>query len=100
VGVQNTADGVWERKVGLNFLSSLAHFGTHSHALVLVHFPICLLVNALFELKDAAAAWASLPAMAAAWLLSNLAAVPFHRWIQAPVGRLRPAELLLRALRA
>jgi len=78
----------------------LAHFGTHSYALFLVHFPICLLVNALFEHKDPEHALAGLAAMAAAWLLSNLAAVPFHRWIEAPVGRLRPAELLPRALRA
>ena len=78
----------------------LAHFGTHSYALFLVHFPICLLVNALFEHKDAAPAWIAVLAMVAAWLLSNLAAVPFHRWIEAPVGRLRPAALLPRALQA
>ena len=80
--------------------AALVHFGTHSYALFLVHFPICLLVNALFEHKDPEHALAGLAAMAAAWLLSNLAAVPFHRWIEAPVGRLRPAELLPRALRA
>ena len=78
----------------------LAHFGTHSYALFLVHFPICLLVNALFEHKDAEHALSGLGAMAVAWLLSNLAAVPFHRWIEAPAGRLRPGALLPHALRA
>jgi hypothetical protein len=27
--------------------------------------------------------------MLAAWGLSNLAALPFYRWIEAPAGRLR-----------
>lgn len=77
----------------------LAHLGTHSYALFLVHFPICLLVNGLFEYRDAEHAGQALLAALAAWGLSNLAALPFYRWIEAPSGRLRLAPLLGRFLR-
>jgi len=76
----------------------LAHLGTHSYALFLVHFPICLLVNGLFEQKDPTQQGAALMAITSAWLLSNAAAVPFHRWVERPAGRLRwPRWALQRA---
>lgn len=78
--------------------SLLAHLGTHSYALFLVHFPICLLVNGLFEHRDAEHAWPALLAALAALALSNMAAVPFYRWIEAPSARLRLAPLLTRLL--
>ncbi|MFY8119265.1 MAG: acyltransferase family protein [Roseateles sp.] len=68
---------------------AVAHLGTHSYALFLVHFPICLLLNALFEHRDPEHPWVAVAAMLAAWGLSNLAALPFYRWIEAPAGRLR-----------
>lgn len=74
----------------------VAQAGTHSYALFLVHFPICLLINALFERKDVDSVPLAVAAMALAWALSNLAALPFYRWIEAPAGRLR---LTLPALR-
>lgn len=74
----------------------LAHLGTHSYALFLVHFPICLLINALFERHDLGDGWPGLMAMLAAWGLSNLAAVSFYRWIEQPAGRLRLGALLAR----
>jgi len=67
----------------------VGHLGTHSYALFLIHFPVCLLVNALFEHRDIEHAPAALLALLGAWLLSNLAALPFYRWIEAPAGRLR-----------
>lgn len=76
----------------------IAHLGTHSYALFLVHFPICLLVNGLFEYRDAEHAWSALGAALAALALSNLAALPFYRWIEAPSARLRVAPLLARLL--
>lgn len=54
-----------------------------------MHFPICLLVNGLFEQKDPTQQGAALMAIVSAWLLSNAAAVPFHRWVERPAGRLR-----------
>lgn len=78
----------------------VAHLGTHSYSLFLVHFPICLLVNALFEHQGYAGGATGLLVMLLAWGLSNLAALPFHRWIEAPAGRLRLSALLPRLLRA
>ena len=78
----------------------IAHLGTHSYALFLVHFPICLLVNALFEHQGLSGGWTGLLTMAAALLISNLAALPFRRWIEAPAGRVRLGALLPRMLRA
>ena len=67
----------------------LGELGTHSYSLFLVHYPVCLLVNALFVQQGLAGANAGLAMMALAWGLANLAALPFHRWIEAPAGRLR-----------
>jgi peptidoglycan/LPS O-acetylase OafA/YrhL len=78
--------------------SLLAHLGTHSYSLFLVHFPICLLVNGLFEYRDAERAWSAVLAALAALALSNLAALPFYRWIEAPSARLRLGPLLARLL--
>lgn len=74
-------------------------FARHAYALFLVHFPVCLLVNAAYEhraespspMLDALAPLALL----AAWALSNAAALPFHRWIEAPLARWRPAAVAL-----
>lgn len=67
----------------------LAQLGRHSYALFLVHFPICLLVNALFEQQGLGSAALGAVFMLVAWALANMAALPFHRWIEAPAGRLR-----------
>ncbi|WP_423596190.1 acyltransferase family protein [Roseateles sp. MS654] len=82
---------VWFQRHGQAPVQSLAR---HAYALFLIHFPVCLLVNALYEhqtdradpMLDALAPLALL----VAWALSNLAAVPFHRWIEAPLLRWRP----------
>nr|WP_316642525.1 acyltransferase family protein [uncultured Roseateles sp.] len=66
-----------------------AQAGTHAYSLFLVHFPVCLLVNALFERADHEQPLSGLLAMAAAWALSNMAALLFYRWIEAPAGRVR-----------
>lgn len=66
-----------------------AQAGTHAYALFLVHFPVCLLVNALFERADNEQPLSGLLALLAAWGLSNMAALPFYRWIEAPAARVR-----------
>lgn len=69
-----------------------AQAGTHAYALFLVHFPVCLLVNALFERANPGqplAGLLALVALLAAWALSNMAALPFYRWIEAPAARIR-----------
>ncbi|MBV8603310.1 MAG: acyltransferase [Pelomonas sp.] len=74
--------------------------GTHSYALFLVHYPVCLLVNALFEQQQMDGGAAGVAMMLLAWGLANLASVPFHRWIERPAGRLRFGALFAGAQRA
>lgn len=69
----------------------LALGGQSSYSLFLVHFPVCLLVNAAFEAlaPDAPRAGWILGALALAWLLSQGAGLAFYRWVEQPAGRLR-----------
>ncbi|UXH78707.1 acyltransferase family protein [Roseateles amylovorans] len=81
------------------FQARLQGLARHAYALFLVHFPVCLLVNALYEHRAESPApmldvLAPL-ALIAAWGLSNVAAVPFYRWIEAPLMRWRPAAAVL-----
>ena len=71
----------------------LAYLGTHSYSLFLVHFPVCLMVNAWFAQHAPMPAWASVATLLATWLLANMAAQPFYRWIEAPSARLRGRAL-------
>jgi peptidoglycan/LPS O-acetylase OafA/YrhL len=80
--------------------AAVAHLGTQTYSLFLVHFSICLLVNALFADYELSSGWAGLAALLVAWGLSNLAAMPFYRWVEAPAGRVRLGWLLPRPLRA
>jgi len=78
----------------------LGELGKHSYSLFLVHYPVCLLVNALFEQQAMTGASAGLAMMALAWGLANLASLPFHRFIEAPAGRLRLGQMLAGTQRA
>lgn len=66
----------------------VGHLGTHSYALFLVHFSVLLLVNALFEHQGPEHGLAAALALLVAWGLSNLAALLFYRWVEAPAARL------------
>ena len=69
----------------------LALGGQSSYSLFLVHFPVCLLVNAAFEALAPAeprSGWI-LAALALAWGLSQGAGLAFYRWVELPAGRLR-----------
>ncbi len=74
--------------------------GTHSYSLFLIHYPVCLLVNALFEQQGMSSPVAGLAMMALAWGLANLASLPFHRFIEAPASRLRLGQMLAGVQRA
>ncbi len=78
----------------------LARLGTQSYSLFLVHFPVCLLVNGLFAQQGMSGGEAGVAMTVVAWGLSNLAAMPFHRFIEAPAGRIRLSGLLPRVRRA
>jgi len=78
----------------------VAQLGTQSYALFLVHFPICLLVNAVFAHQNMAGGGQALLMLLAAWGLSNFAALPFYRWIELPSSRLQLGLSQARMLKA
>jgi peptidoglycan/LPS O-acetylase OafA/YrhL len=74
----------------------LVHYlGGTSYALFLVHFPVYLLVSAVFLHLGAGAAAPGLAALGlgVTWILSMLAAHVFHRWVELPIGRYRKRRL-------
>lgn len=78
-----------DRIEGLAALPATHKLGAISYSLFLVHFPVLLLANAAFVELDLAGPLAGAVGMAAAWGLSILAAIVFHRWIERPANRLR-----------
>lgn len=61
--------------------------GRISYAVFLVHFPVSLLVNALFTAYvPLEPAWQAL-GMLTAWSASVAAGAAFHRWVEVPLGR-------------
>ncbi|MNM50439.1 Acyltransferase family protein [compost metagenome] len=61
--------------------------GRISYAVFLVHFPVSLLVNALFTAyAPLEPAWQAL-GMLTAWSASLAAGAAFHRWVEVPLGR-------------
>ena len=79
----------------------LGHLGQISYSLFLVHFPVCLLVNALFVRFVPARPLFHLAGVLIAWLLSLAAGTLFYQWVEQQSGRLtvrarRNAEALAR----
>jgi peptidoglycan/LPS O-acetylase OafA/YrhL len=58
-----------------------------SYAVFLIHFPVCLLVNAAFTRFVPAVPEAQAAGMLIAWAASLAAGAVFHRWVEAPLGR-------------
>lgn len=64
-----------------------------SYSVFLIHFPVCLLVNASFtRFAPAEPLWQGL-GMLAAWGASLLAGDIFYRWVETPLADLRLAAL-------
>ena len=64
----------------------LAFFGQSSYALFLIHFPVCLIVNAAFQrFLPHTPGWNTL-GVVVAWLASNVAALLFYRFVEARIG--------------
>ncbi len=64
----------------------LALFGQTSYALFLIHFPVCLVVNAAFQrFLPHTPGWSTLGVLLA-WLASNLAALLFYRYVEVRIG--------------
>ncbi|MDN4056625.1 acyltransferase [Massilia sp. YIM B02769] len=73
------------RSVGTSFLRFA---GNVSYSVFLVHFPICLVMNAVFaRFINLQPAWQAL-GVAMAWATSMVVGVFFHRWVERPLGRL------------
>lgn len=63
-----------------------------SYAVFLIHFPVCLLVNAMFTRFVPAEPLLQGAGMLFAWAASLAAGSAFHRWVEVPLGRiLQPA---------
>jgi peptidoglycan/LPS O-acetylase OafA/YrhL len=58
-----------------------------SFSVFLVHFPVCLIVNAAFERFVLVLPYVQAVGMVAAWGVSLVAGAVFYRWVEAPLGR-------------
>jgi peptidoglycan/LPS O-acetylase OafA/YrhL len=61
----------------------IGYLGRTSYSLFLVHFPVCLLVNALFSRFAGNDPWLNLVGLVVAWLASMAAAALFYRFVEA-----------------
>jgi peptidoglycan/LPS O-acetylase OafA/YrhL len=59
-----------------------------SYSVFLIHFPVCLLVNAAFTRFVPADPVLQGVGMLTAWCASLAAGAAFHRWVEVPLGRL------------
>jgi peptidoglycan/LPS O-acetylase OafA/YrhL len=59
-----------------------------SFSVFLVHFPVCLVVNAAFTRFVLEQPHAQAFGMLVAWLSSLVAGAAFYRWVEAPLGRM------------
>jgi len=61
-------------------------FGRVSYAVFLVHFPVCLVVNAAFTRFAPALPEVQAVGVLLAWVASIVAGAAFHRWIEQPLA--------------
>jgi peptidoglycan/LPS O-acetylase OafA/YrhL len=60
-----------------------------SYALFLVHYPVCLAVNAAVSAAFPGQPWPALAGFVLAWAASNVVAVAVHRWVERPASAAR-----------
>jgi peptidoglycan/LPS O-acetylase OafA/YrhL len=83
--------------------SVVNNLGRISYSVFLIHFPVCLLVNAAFTRFVPAEPELQAFGMLVAWGASLAAGAVFHRWVEVPLGRMvqfAAAQFSLRPLRA
>ncbi|WP_225869842.1 acyltransferase [Glaciimonas sp. PCH181] len=73
----------WLRMGGMG-----SNVGKISYGVFLVHFPVCLIVNAIFTRFVPAQPLLQAFGMLLAWGSSMLAGAAFYRWVQLPLSRL------------
>lgn len=62
--------------------------GKNSYSIFLVHFPVCLVVNAAFtRFVPADVTWQAVGTLIA-WAASLAGGAAFFRWVEAPLGRM------------
>lgn len=78
----------------------LGYLGQISYSVFLVHFPLCLVINALFLDRDWDTPTGGVIGMALAWAASIAAGALFHRYVEsaAPGWRLAPLGRFVRAV--
>lgn len=79
--------------------SLIKGLGQVSYSVFLIHFPVCLIVNAAFtRFVPAEPLWQAL-GMLVAWGASLAAGVAFYRWVEIPLSRLSVPSVLIPALK-
>jgi peptidoglycan/LPS O-acetylase OafA/YrhL len=73
----------------LSSIRLLQRLGLVTYSLFLVHFPICLLVNAWWTYRLPPDPWMAILGMAIAWVLSMTGAVLFYHLVETRLARLR-----------
>lgn len=72
---------------GGGMLGVIHYAGKISFSVFLVHFPVCLVVNAAFARFVPEQAHAQAFGMLVAWMASLLAGAAFFRWVETPLGK-------------
>jgi len=75
------------RRIARTPVAWLAWLGKRSYAIFLIHFPVCLLFNAVLALAFPTQLWANALGMLAAFGVSVLAGVLLHRHVEMRVRR-------------
>ena len=69
-----------------NAWSAINKLGKISYAVFLIHFPVCLLVNAAFTRFVAPEPELQMLGMLVAWSASLVAGAAFHHWVEVPLS--------------
>jgi peptidoglycan/LPS O-acetylase OafA/YrhL len=77
--------------------ATMAYLGRISYAVFLVHFPVCLIVNAAFAHFAPAQPEVQAAGILLAWCVSVAAGAAFHRWVELPLERLAVPSRLVAA---
>jgi peptidoglycan/LPS O-acetylase OafA/YrhL len=78
-------------------LALIRRCGQISYSIFLVHFPVCLIVNAVFTRFVSPQPLFQAVGMLAGWAASVAAGAAFHHWVERPLNRLvQPADGRLR----
>lgn len=83
VAVFRTGSSAWHRMPDV-----IGALGRISYSVFLIHFPVCLVVNAAFTRFAPASPSIQAAGMLIAWAASIAAGALFYRWIEKPLGRL------------